>query len=237
MKYSKIVFRNLCIKYNLTKQDETTIYRSIKPILFHKEFIKRLDKEFYHHGTTTLGEHILEDTIITYKLAKNKDINLDLALKISMMHDLYTTPWQNNPINKQNTFHRHGFSHPIDAAINSMVWFKKEFKNPRKAEILIDGIVHHMYPLPVTAFYTSNTNELELDNFDLIKKIDKRNIKILIDSSNRNKIGKVSLSRSKYKEGRIMSKADKKVTLKQLTNVNDYASLVTGYNKSIINNE
>ena len=47
-----------------------------------------------------------------------------------MMHDLYTIPWQNNNnIKKSKLVLRHGFAHPLEAAINSMVWFKKEFNN------------------------------------------------------------------------------------------------------------
>ncbi len=46
--------------------------------------------------------HILEDTVTTYLLYKRKikdkeSFNLPLALRIAMLHDLYTESWQNNP--------------------------------------------------------------------------------------------------------------------------------------------
>ena len=41
----------------------------------------------------------------------------------------------------------------------------------RESEIIIDGIVHHMYPLPVTRFINSKENVLELQNFNYIKNL------------------------------------------------------------------
>lgn len=234
-RYIKYKYFNLCNKYNLTNAQKKEIYRIIKRILFHKEFQRRFEDDFMHHGNTSLSEHILEDTIVTYKLSKKKsNINLDLALKISMMHDLYTLPWQNTMIKKNKFIHKHGFTHPIEAAINSLNWFKKEFDDEEKAKILIDGIVHHMYPLPVTSLNNLETNDLELNNYELLKNISDKNKELLIKSTNRNRIKGVSISKSKYSEGKIMSKADKKVSINQFSNIDDYLALVTGKNNSII---
>ena len=221
-------------KYKIDQEDRITIKKIIHDILIHDEFQKRFEKGFYHHGSTMLGEHILEDTIVTYILCKKrkKPIDIEIALKIAMMHDLYTRPWQNSGVKKQ-FFNRHGFSHPIEAVINSSDWFKDEFDS-FKTKILIDGIVHHMYPLPVTSYQDYDYNKLELYNYDLSKTMPE-NVKIkLINSSNRNRIGRVSLASSKYTEGRLMSFADKIVSANQIDNLDSVVSLVTGNNKTLI---
>lgn len=223
-------------KYDLHEVERLEIYEIIKNIFLHDEFQNRFSNKFKHHGNTTLGEHLLEDTIITYLLLINSDdnsIDLELALKISMMHDLYTVPWQNAGIKKKRFTNLHGFTHPIESVINSITWFKEEFKDDTKARILIDGIIHHMYPFPVAVFKNETDNELELNNFDLIKDLDKKYIDMIIESTNRNKIGNVSLSTSKYLEGRVMARADKIATIKQLDNIYDAKALVTGKNKKI----
>ena len=210
----------------------------IKNIFLHDEFQRRCTNEFLHHGNTTLGEHLLEDTIITYLLLsteKEKSIDMELALKISMMHDLYTIPWQNSGIKKSSVTHLHGFSHPLEAAINSISWFKDEFKDDYKAKVLIDGIIHHMYPLPVLSMTDNKKNELELNNNKLYKRLSKKHKQMIIDSSNRSKIGKVSLSRSMYLEGRVMARADKIASTKQFDCATDVTALVTGKNKKLEN--
>ena len=55
---------------NLNNKEIDEITKIIEPIYNHKEFQKRLTKDFLHHGEKTLGMHILEDTIKTYKLAQ-----------------------------------------------------------------------------------------------------------------------------------------------------------------------
>ena len=52
-------------------------------------------------------------------------------------------------------------------------------------------------------------------------------------SSKRKKIGPISITKSLFKEGRIMSKADKKSTLRELSHFNDYLALVSGSNKRL----
>ena len=234
MKKSEEILNKLFDKYNLVNEDRNIIYNTIKNIYLHEEFQKRFKEEFYHHGTTTLGEHILEDTIVTYLLCKKskKDIDIDIALKIAMMHDLYTRPWQNSGVHKR-FFNRHGFTHPIEAVINSSIWFPEEF-NDEKAQILVDGIVHHMFPLPVASYQDFDDNRLELYNYDLSKNMPISIKKLLIISSNRSKIRKISIVRSKYIEGRIMSRADKRVSLFQLENITSTTALLTGNNKRLI---
>ena len=57
-------------KYNLLLDEKDEIYSVIESIFLHDEFQKRMTSEFPHHGEITLGEHILEDTIVTYLLSK-----------------------------------------------------------------------------------------------------------------------------------------------------------------------
>lgn len=236
MNNSYEILINLFDKYELHEVERVELYNIIKNIFLHDEFQRRCTNEFLHHGDTTLGEHILEDTIVTYLLLcndKGRSANLEIALKISMMHDLYTVPWQNSGIKKKSFSHLHGFSHPLEAVINSLTWFKDEFKDDYKARVLIDGIIHHMYPLPVLAFKESKENELELFNHKLISKISKKHRKMIYESSNRNKVGDFSISRSRFLEGRVMSRADKIASTKQLDCVHDLTALVTGKNKRL----
>ena len=225
-------------KYGLTIEEKIDLLNIIKEIYVHDEFQKRMTSEFKHHGEITLGMHILEDAVITYLLSKkyvhrNKNYNLNLAVKIAMLHDLYTVPWQNNVDAKtKNYFNEHGFRHPLESVINANAWYPKLFQDD-DSEILIDGIVHHMFPYPVTAFKYYKNNENELKNFDLINKLSKRNLGILINSSNRNKLGSVSISKSLFLEGRVMSKADKKVSFGQIRDYGSAIALITGRNKNL----
>ena len=228
------IITTLFKRNNLSIKDKDYLLPIIKPIYSHKEFQRRLTDEFLHHSNITLGEHILEDTISTYKRCKKKkDINMELAIKISMLHDLYTVHWQNNKENnKEKFFNKHGFTHPLEAVINSIVWYPEIFIDKNDSKIIIDGIIHHMYPLPVRVF-DPNSNSMELNNYDLVKKIDKDLIDMIVESTKRGRIGNISISRSKYKEGRIMSTCDKKVSIKQIKNVSSAKSLITGNNNSI----
>ncbi len=224
----------ITILLNRNNIDKNDLEYIIKPIYSHKEFQRRLTKEFMHHSDITLGEHILEDTIMTYKKCKKrKDVNIELAIKISMLHDLYTVHWQNNKENnKDKFFNKHGFTHPLEAVINSITWYPELFKDKHDSEIIIDGIIHHMYPLPVRVF-DPTSNSMELNNYELVKDIDKELIDMIVKSTNRGRVGNISIARSKYKEGRIMSSCDKKVSIKQIKNVSSAKSLITGNNNSI----
>ena len=53
------------------------------------------------------------------------------------------------------------------------------------------------------------------------------------DSLQRKRVGPVSFSRSLYPEGRIMAKADRIVSRKQMKDFQSMKSLVTGHNKNL----
>ena len=137
---------NIIARFKLTKKEEKEFTDIIYDIYSHNEFQIRMTDKFYHHGTVTLGEHILEDTLITYKkikkLKSQKKVDLKLALKIAMMHDLYEEAWQNKRKKFNSFFHLHGFRHPIEAAINSAVWYKDEFKDLETAKKINDCIIN-----------------------------------------------------------------------------------------------
>ena len=221
-------------KYKLSESDIKYLNDIILPIYNHSEFQRRCTNEFSHHGSITLGEHIIEDTIITYlSCKKKKSVDTKLSIKISMLHDLYTIPWQNNKKEKSSFFHLHGFVHPIEAVINSINWYPELFIDEKESFGLIDGIIHHMFPLPVTCFEGAEINKLELVNYNLISNIDSIYIDMIISSTKRNKIGIISFSRSKTREGRIVSFSDKKGTLKELRHFEDAKAFITGHNKRI----
>ena len=166
---------------------------------------------------------------------KNKNFNITLAVRIAMLHDLYTLPWQNNEKAKVNKFfNKHGFRHPIEAVINAINWYPELFEVSNEAKVIIDGIIHHMYPLPVTSFKENFENKIELKNYELLNNLSPEDKLMLIESSNRFKIGRISFSRSKYKEGRIMAKADKYVASKEVKNP---LPLITGSNKHLTKNK
>ena len=120
-------------KYNLLLDEKDEIYSVIESIFLQDEFQKRMTSEFPHHGEITLGEHILEDTIVTYLLSKKHrnepTFKMEIALRIAMMHDLYELPWQNNPAaDTKHFFNKHGFRHPIEAVINGNAWYPEIFE-------------------------------------------------------------------------------------------------------------
>ena len=64
------IVENIFNKYGLSNEEKSEILETIYPIFMHPEFQKRLGREFLHHSDISLGEHILEDAIMTYKLSK-----------------------------------------------------------------------------------------------------------------------------------------------------------------------
>ena len=229
-------------KYSLSQTDREYILSIITIIFDHEEFQRRMTKEFMHHSDISLGEHIIEDTIITYLMSKKyeniNDYNTELALKVAMLHDLYCVPWQNNKNAKEvRFFNKHGFRHPIEAAINALYWYPELFEDEKESRIILDGIIHHMYPLPVQRFYENDYNELELNNYELLNIISKRNKELIYESTNRNVIKNISISKSIYKEGRIMSRADKKASVREIKNISSGIALLTGHNESLKKNK
>ena len=212
----------------LKPEDQKEFLNIIKPILDSKEFQIRCSNMYPHHDSITLGEHIFEVAIFTYlECKKRSDVDLNTAVCIAMMHDLYTLPWQNNPNNKvKYFFNKHGFRHPVEAVINCVNWFPEIFEK-YDSKILIDGIIHHMYPMPVRAY---NKKDMELKTKN---KISGELEEILIETSNRCKLGDISFCRSRYKEGRIVSKGDRKSTRIHLKNINSLTQSITGNNKNL----
>ena len=239
MTNNKLIF-SLLKKYELSNDEIEELVNVIESIYQHDEFQRRISKEFSHHDDITLGYHIIEVTILAYILSKryskNKEIDLNVALKIAMLHDLYTQPWQNNPEAAVNKFfNMHGFRHPIESVINGSVWFPEIFDKNKETEIIIDGIVHHMFPLPVAKFIEDNSNPLELRNFNYVEAMDPIVKNALINSSDRCSIGSISITPSIHIEGRIVSTADKIVSINNLkrSNINGIKALVTGKNKNL----
>ena len=70
-------------------------------------------------------------------------------------------------------------------------------------------------------------------HYDLFVKLPKRIKEIIYKSTNRNKLFNLSWSKSKYLEGKIVSKADKKASLKEFNNLSGIVALITGKNKTI----
>lgn len=230
-------YKELAKSYNLNSSDRRKLWKIIEGIATYPEFIKRCYAPYFHHDRKTLGEHILCDAIVTYKLCKKikkrsqmKKINVDTAVVIAMFHDLYELPWQNNPV-KKIMRNKHGFTHPIEATVNAITWFPNYFVNKEKAMIIIDGILHHMYPLPLRAI---DEYDLDLNNrekYDKLKSIYKKMLKL---STSAGKIGHYSLRKSFFIEGRIMSRADKYVALrKDISSIHGYTALLSGKNKNI----
>ena len=236
------VLNKIMALYGLTNKEQQEFMKIVNPIYQHDEFQKRMTQEFLHHGDVTLGEHIIEDAVVTYLMArdylkKHHDLSfeLNIAVIIAMLHDLYTVPWQNNDKAKTCKFcNKHGFRHPIEAVINAAYWYPLLFEDLHDAKKIVDGIVHHMFPFPVAVFKDNEKNLLELKNFELLDKIPIHVKRILIKVTNRRRIGKLSFSSSLYKEGRIMAKADRHVSTRQIKDVSSATALVTGHNKKLL---
>ena len=236
--YEKYKF--FCAQYKLTGFNIKKLWVIIRPICYHKEFIKRMKEPFWHHDSKTIGEHIICDAIVTYKIInklkkrskKFTFINLKVAIYIAMFHDLYEEPWQNNIKSKNKKFKNlHGFTHPLEACINAITWFPDLFKDEYDSLIIIDGIIHHMFPLPVRAI---DETDLELNNQEKYDAMHEKYKKIMIASTKIGKVCSFSLRKSFYVEGRLMSKADKIVALrKDLHSLEGYLALVTGKNKKL----
>lgn len=225
--------------YKLLKDEQKELLSLIIDIFNHNEFQLRMSDKYLHHGNITLGYHILQDTVVTYILCKKKikkgiNVDLKLALNISMMHDLYTFPWQNNEKFKSKKFkNKHGFRHPIESVINSLIWYKDIFDKCSDKYALIDGIIHHMYPLPVGIFQNYEQNILELKNYNLISNIQTEDLKLLQKTTERTKIWCYSFASPTSIEGRIVAKADKIVSMDNLKNFSSVVALLTGKNKSL----
>ena len=56
----------------LYKDERKEFFKIIYKIFRHKEFQRRMTSEFNHHNDITLGYHVLEVALCTYKTCKKK---------------------------------------------------------------------------------------------------------------------------------------------------------------------
>lgn len=225
----------LCLKnfldYGFTLPEQEDFTKIVRPIISHPEFEKRCTDNFPHHGNTTLGEHILKDAMITYRLANiykskhpNMDISTETAVVIALFHDLYTNPWQNVD-NDNPLYEKHGFMHPIEAVINAYDWYPEYFDDEEISKKIIDGVLHHMYPFPVRKI----NDEIEINE----KKITDFKFYDVLVHSTKSKRENLCFKKATFIEGKLVSKADKLVTVKEIKNISSLVALVTAKNKSI----
>lgn len=231
---NKKLVNNILHKYNISQDEQDFFWQIIEPIFRHSEFQKRMKATLFpHHDNISLGHHIISDAIYTLHLGLKKKLTkqkIKLAVIIAMFHDLYEKAWQNNKNTKKKFINGHALVHPIEAAINACTWFPEYFLDLKEANIIIDGIIHHMWPWPVRAI---DNVPLLLNNEDKYRKLNKQLQEIIIRSSCRLKVGHISLARSEFIEGRIMAKADKIISLLKDINFNGMKTIITGKNQKI----
>ena len=89
-----------------------------------------------------------------------------------------------------------------------------------------------MFPFPVRAI---DEIPLELNNQEKYDALDEKYKKIIISSTLIGQLGHISIRRSFYIEGILMSKADKIVAIrKDIHSLDGYLSLLTGKNKRLM---
>lgn len=227
--------------YKLNGEDRRILWEIIMPIFSHEEFQRRMDASIFpHHDKTSLGTHIISDAVVTYllakkKLEKNQSINVQTAVIIAMFHDLYELPWQNAMQVKSSFVNKHGFVHPLESSINSAFWYPEYFKDLKRAKIIIDGIVHHMFPFPVRAI-DEDIEKLELNNTEKFYDLSQPVQELIVSSSQVGLIKPlhISLSPASSSEGRCMSQADKIVAMgKDATSLNGIKACITGINPNL----
>lgn len=112
------------------------------PIINSKEFQKR--KTFRHHGDHTVYDHSIKVSRRAYNIAKSLNCDYESAAIAGLLHDLYSTPWQDDK-EKKPFFKMHAFTHAIDALMNARKYYP-EYLN----EKIENAIVRHMFPLTIT---------------------------------------------------------------------------------------
>lgn len=123
------------------KFDYAEWYSIVEPIITSREFIKR--HTFKHHGNTSVFTHCVRVSKCSYRIAKSLKTDYKSAAIAGLLHDLYTTPWQDQP--PKPLFQKHGFTHARDALNNSRKYYKKYLN--KKIE---NAILRHMFPLNIT---------------------------------------------------------------------------------------
>ena len=116
-------------------------YEIVKPILDHPEFQKR--KDYMHHGNISVYDHVLSVSILMYKLAKKRNIDVKDASIAGLLHDFYETPWMEDKERKP-FFKRHGFTHAKNAVANAKKYFGKYLNTT-----IENAMLTHMFPLNI----------------------------------------------------------------------------------------
>jgi len=224
-------------RFKVNETDRKEIIKIILPIISHEEFINRCHVKLYpHHDNISLGEHIMSVAVVSYLKAKKKYNDKDtisLCVIIAMFHDLYELPWQNAK-SKKKLFNKHGFVHPIEGIINAINWYPDYFKDLERSKLIIDAVIHHMYPFPARCII-GDIESLDLNNYEKFYMLDDCYKEMIIASSNRHKVGCISICRSYYKLGDIVSKADKTVSFNNDLKLSKLITLITGVNKDLDN--
>jgi uncharacterized protein len=120
---------------------DSEYYDIVKDVLENEEFLKR--KNFKHHGITTVYDHSLAVSMVSYKIAKKFKFDYKVAAIAGLLHDFYDKPWQEVK-DTRPFFKKHGFAHAGEALVNARVYFP-ELLN-LKTE---DSICRHMFPLNI----------------------------------------------------------------------------------------
>ena len=114
-------------------------YKIVDEILKNDEFIKR--KQFKHHDNTSVYDHCLAVSKLSYELARKMNLDYKSAAIGGLLHDFYTKPWQENNV-KTKLLEAHGFTHAKDALHNAHKYFPNLMN-----EKIDDIILRHMFPL------------------------------------------------------------------------------------------
>ena len=122
-------------------QDYKEWYKIVRPIITSSEYRKR--KKFRHHGDTSVYDHCVKVSIASYRFAKKMHLDYKSAAIAGLLHDFYTTPWQEDTEVKP-FFQRHGFTHARVALENSRKFYG-EYLNPK----IENAILRHMFPLNI----------------------------------------------------------------------------------------
>lgn len=124
------------------KYDYNEWYSIVEPIITSPEYERR--KTFRHHGDVTVYTHSVKVSKLSYRMAKFLHANYRNAAIAGILHDLYTTPWQEDT-EKKPFFKQHGFVHAHEALMNSRKYYP-DYLN----EKIEDAIERHMFPLNIT---------------------------------------------------------------------------------------